>query len=57
MKTYRSFSSAETEGFGYDLGKRILKKKPRTSAIVLGLQGELGSGKTVLAKGFFRALG
>lgn len=57
MKTYRSFSPTETERFGYDLGRKILKKKPKISAIILGLQGELGSGKTVLAKGFFRALG
>jgi len=57
MKTYRSFSSTETERLGYDLGKKILRKKPKISAIVLDLQGELGSGKTVLARGFFRALG
>ena len=57
MKTYRSFSSIETEGLGFNLGKKILTKKPRTSAIVLGLQGEFGSGKTVFAKGFLRALG
>ena len=57
MKTYRTFSSRETERLGYDLGLRILNKKPKTSAVVLGLEGELGSGKTVLAKGFFRALG
>ena len=57
MKTYRSFSSTETEGLGFSLGKKILRKKPRASAVVLGLEGELGSGKTVLAKGFFKALG
>ena len=57
MNSYRSFSSIETERFGFDLGKRILAKKPKTSALVLNLQGELGSGKTVLARGFLRALG
>lgn len=57
MKTYRSFSSNETERFGYDLGRKILTKKPKNSAVVLSLEGELGSGKTVLAKGFFKALG
>ncbi|MBI2033924.1 MAG: tRNA (adenosine(37)-N6)-threonylcarbamoyltransferase complex ATPase subunit type 1 TsaE [Candidatus Liptonbacteria bacterium] len=57
MKTYRSFSSTETERLGYDFGRKILRKKPKASAIILGLQGALGSGKTVFAKGLFRALG
>ena len=57
MKTYHSFSSTETERLGCNLGRKISRENPRTSAIVLGLRGELGSGKTVFTKGFLGALG
>ncbi|MFH0803940.1 MAG: tRNA (adenosine(37)-N6)-threonylcarbamoyltransferase complex ATPase subunit type 1 TsaE, partial [Candidatus Tagabacteria bacterium] len=39
------------------LSREILKLKPNKKAIVIGLIGELGSGKTVFTKGFAEGLG
>lgn len=50
-----STSSEQTQKFGKYLGKRV-QMRPEWGSIVL-LSGELGSGKTTLAKGFFEALG
>ena len=57
MKTYQSFSSAETKKIGYSLARKILRFRPQKNAIVVALAGELGSGKTTFIQGFFRGLG
>lgn len=54
MSVHHTFSSGETEALGAAFAKKILgTKKGR----IIGLQGELGSGKTTFLKGFFRGLG
>jgi tRNA threonylcarbamoyladenosine biosynthesis protein TsaE len=50
-------SGAETQKIAAKLSREILKLKPNKKAAVIGLIGELGSGKTVFAKGFAEGLG
>jgi tRNA threonylcarbamoyladenosine biosynthesis protein TsaE len=51
MKKYTSNSPDETKDIGFSLGK-LLKKGD-----IVGLYGELGAGKTTMAKGIARAFG
>jgi len=64
MKTFRSYSSAETKQFGVELGQKIKRGKAKISgaktakgAAVIALQGNLGAGKTTFTQGFARGLG
>jgi len=60
MKIYQSFSSEETKRLGEKLARKIAKggaRKGAKNALVFGLVGELGSGKTTFVQGFFRGLG
>lgn len=57
MITHQSCSSAATEKLGERLVKRVLRRKPQKQAVLVGLVGELGSGKTTFVQGFFRGLG
>ncbi len=50
-------TAKETEKFANRFSRRILKSKLAKGALVIGLIGELGSGKTVFAKGFAKGLG
>jgi len=56
-KEYITSSSTQTKKLGQKLAKDILKKKPEETAFVIGLEGELGSGKTTFVQGFAKALG
>ncbi|MBI2024401.1 tRNA (adenosine(37)-N6)-threonylcarbamoyltransferase complex ATPase subunit type 1 TsaE [Candidatus Giovannonibacteria bacterium] len=47
----------ETKKFARVLAEEIVKTKPGKGAVVIGLEGELGAGKTTFAKGFARGLG
>lgn len=46
----------ETQKIATELAKKIVKKKSG-KALVLALEGELGTGKTTFIKGFSKALG
>jgi len=58
---HSSFSTAETKKIGERFAKAILKKykaqSGRKGAVILALQGDLGTGKTTFVQGFARGLG
>lgn len=53
---YTTNNSSETKTMGKILAEEILKTAPRIGAFVVGLKGNLGSGKTTFLKGFARGL-
>ncbi len=55
-KFFITKSAKETQKFAADFVKKILKIKSE-KAIIVGLIGELGVGKTIFAKGFAKGLG
>ena len=57
MITYQSYFSAETKKLGKRLAKRVLGHTFQKRAVLIGLVGELGSGKTTFIQGFFQGLG
>lgn len=58
MLKFLSHSSRETKKFAGLLAKEILARPPRiSSALILVLSGDLGSGKTTFIQGFGRAAG
>ena len=50
-------SPFETQKIGETIAKEILKLKPKKKAIVLGLIGDFGGGKTCFLQGFAQGLG
>ena len=55
--TYKTKSYKQTQKVGEDFAKEILKLGLKGNAIVLGLQGNLGGGKTTFLQGFAKGLG
>lgn len=47
-----TINSRQTKIFGEGLAQEILKTRPGKKALVIGLIGELGSGKTTFLQGF-----
>ncbi len=50
-------STEKTKKLGEKLAKEILKRKLQKKAVIIGLQGNLGSGKTTFVQGFAKGLG
>lgn len=58
MSQYLTSNSSETKKIGRELAKKILKlSKKKKKAVILGLEGELGGGKTTFLQSFADGLG
>jgi len=55
-KTYITKSAAATKKLGEQIAKEVLKSPSQKMAKVLGLQGNLGGGKTTFLQGFAKGL-
>ncbi len=56
-KTFLTKNSTQTKKLGESFAKSILKRSPAKRAIVFGLIGDLGGGKTTFLQGFAKGLG
>jgi len=57
VKSFLTSSPSQTKKLGEKLAKKILEKRTKNKAIVLGLEGDLGGGKTTFLQGFAKGLG
>jgi tRNA threonylcarbamoyladenosine biosynthesis protein TsaE len=56
-KKYTTKSCKQTQKLGEKFAKEIIKNDSQKEAVVLGLQGNLGGGKTTFLQGFAKGLG
>lgn len=56
-KNFLTNNPSQTKKLGETLAKGILKKKTKKTAQVLGLEGDLGGGKTTFLQGLAKGLG
>jgi tRNA threonylcarbamoyladenosine biosynthesis protein TsaE len=57
QKIYTTKSYKQTQKLGEKFAKEILKLKPQNHAVVIGLRGNLGAGKTTFLQGFAKGSG
>jgi tRNA threonylcarbamoyladenosine biosynthesis protein TsaE len=56
-KKYLTISPVQTKKLGEILAREILKTKPNERALIIGLEGDLGGGKTTFLQGLAKGLG
>lgn len=57
FKKHLTKNPAQTKKLGEALAKEILKSQPKNRAWVIGLEGDLGGGKTTFLQGLAKGLG
>ncbi len=57
IKTYLTTGSLQTKKLGQGFAEFLLKNRARNKAVVVGLEGDLGGGKTTFLQGLARGLG